>query len=295
MLVSLAHGNRGESMDAALLSYVTEHFQTPGQPESAFLCTTIAGRDLSPAELKEVTLARVPEPPLRFWRHTLTYPSMPPDPAVGIEQVVAAYKDCARCHLSERRNRVAFHRGDPGSPVVFVGEGPGQQEDTNGVPFTGPAGRLQNALISGVGIEPSSIGWMNLVGCRPCNGRFKPDRPPTTVEQAACSERTLMLLRALRPSVVVCLGKEACGMFWDEAPHPWTWHMMPGGLVVGHGRHPSYLLRRVMAPGGEAERIAGLRFYAALKERMPQLRKLPGWPVPLHYLGETVGRVLVGT
>jgi len=280
-----------------LTTYVTEHLRTPNTPESAYYATVIAcGEDpLDQAAIRAHLSQKIPDPPIRFWRHRLTYPSVPNDPSEAIAQVEARYRACARCHLSSRRTRVVFYRGRHEAPVVFVGEGPGETENRNGIPFTGAAGRLQNVLISGVGIDPDAIGWMNICGCRPCDHRFAPNRQPTIVEKAACSERTLMLLRGLRPSVVVCLGAEATGMFWDDPPHPWTWHTLPGGLVVGHARHPSYLLRRVMTPGGEAERIAGIRFFTALKERMPYLRKLPAWPLPLHYLGEIPGRVWVGT
>ena len=113
------------------------------------------------------------------------------------------------------------------------------------------------------------------------------------VERVACSERTWMLLCAIRPSVVVCLGSEATGAFWVEPPPPWTWHTLDDGVVVGHARHPAYLLRVLATPIGEREYEAARRFYAVLRERMPALRKLAAWPLPLLYLGEA-GRVMVG-
>lgn len=275
---------------------VTEHFAEASRA-SSYYCTVVApgSINISRDDLAAIVAGKTPDPIMRDWRFELVYPSVSKCPAEAIEQTRTWYLRCARCHLSARRNRVAFYRGSPEAAVVFIGEGPGAMEDEQGVPFVGPSGRLQDRLLEGVGIDSAAIGWMNIVGCRPTDRRFGPDRPPTIVEQVACSERTLMLLRAVRPSVVVCLGKVACGMFWSEAPPPWTWHAMPWGLIVGHGRHPSYLLRRIMVKGGEAERVAAARFYATLRERMPHLRKLPLWPASLNYMVEASQRVFVGT
>jgi len=280
---------------SGLHTYVTEHLDDQTKQASTYFCTAISTSRLLPNDLAVQVQGRIPDPILRYWEHELTFPVLPPDPEAAFQRVAHLYLQCGRCHLGNRRMRVALHRGSLQSPVAFLGEGPGKTENRNGVVFSGPAGRLQNTLIQGVGINPAHINWLNLVGCRPCDGRHFPDRPPNTVEKIACSERLLLMLRAIRPSVVVCLGKQACDLFWDEPPHPWTWHQLPHGLIVGHARHPSYLLRRVAVRGGEAERIAAVRFYTALKERMPYLRKLPAWPVPIRYLGEILERgVMVG-
>jgi DNA polymerase len=285
----------GVAVDAALHTFVTEHYAQPGVPESSYYMTTVTTDPITPERLAAAVAEKCTDPAQRFWYHGLTFPDMPADPGMALASLDEAYRECGRCHLSNRRTKVVNFRGNCMSPVLLWGEGPGKTEDSRGIPFCGASGRLQDKLLEGAGIPPDSLSWGNLVGCRPCNNRFSPDRVPNLVEKAACSERALMLLRALRPSVVVCLGQEPCTMFWDDAPPPWTWHSFEGGLVVGHARHPAYLLRRVTVQGGEAERVAALRFYGELRDRLPHLKKLPAWPLPIRYLGEVVGKILVGT
>lgn len=266
--------------------YVTSHYEVPGQPASVFYATTVSTRELTAQELAAQVAGKYPEPIQRWWHRGLHFPDVPADPRAALDAIQRYYANCDRCHLSERRTRVVFFRGDPDSAVALVGEGPGRTEDAHGLPFVGDSGRLQDKLLEGAGIPSNVLAWLNLVGCRPCDNRFAPDRPPSIVEKAACAERTLMLLRALRPSVVVCLGQEATGLFFAEPPDPWTWTTTEAGVVVGHARHPAYLLRRIGVQGGEAERVAALRFYGQLRERLPDLQKLPSWPLPINYLGE---------
>jgi uracil-DNA glycosylase len=126
---------------------------------------------------------------------------------------------------------------------------------------------------------------MNLVGCRPSDAHRweQEDRPPTTLEKVACSERTLMLLRAIRPRVVLCLGKIATSFFFEHPPPVNTWTTIrPAGhpedrVYVAHLRHPSFLARSVMVPKQYKEYAAAVRFYQRLAERLPQLTKVSRW------------------
>jgi len=271
---------------AALNAYVTAHHEIPNQPASVFYATTVTARELTDTELGIQVAGKVPEPIQRTWHRPLTYPSVSGNPEVALGEVAQRYANCDRCHLSERRTKVVIFRGSPHSPVVFLADGPSKVDDAYGYSMSGPDGKLEEKLLESSGIRLGSVGWITLVGCRPCDNRFANDRMPNIVEKAACSERTLMLFRALRPSVVVCLGAEPTSMFLKEPPPPWTWTTLDCGVVVGHARHPAYLLRRLGVQGGEAERVAALNFYGALRDRMPHLTKLPSWPVSVDYLSK---------
>lgn len=559
--------------------YLTEHLGTAGIAESVFYGTTSSPAPLAP---EEHTRAVIPEPITRFWHRELLYPEVGQDSLKAVAAVEASYENCGTCHLSSRRTRISFIKGNPLAACVFLGEGPGHAEDIQGVPFVGPAGRLQDKLCLEQGIEPLvDLCWLNMVGCfvggtevsspqiergyrrhyegllvevcaegssngtdarkrrrltgtpnhpvltqrgwvplgslvegddligcvlregmgirdphvehepstfddllralaldgvrermpgtymdfhgdgsntqidvvaqhgllgdrvqspirqhisklvlerphhasgdlllvrpdsrelvgqlwvsrlspqggvgllcqrltpvgadplqaqaqgfgtsakldpsglqplsevavrdaervrerlcslaskvtthrvvdverrwfrghvynlqtvegwytangivasncRPCSNHWTDDRPPKLVEKLACSERTLMLLRAIRPRVVVCLGAEPTSMFWDAAPDPWTWHTFyPPALngdwiAVGYARHPAYLLRTLPVQGGARELHASRRFLGELKTRLAGLGKLPLWPLPFQYLREA-GRVVTET
>lgn len=282
----------------------------PGDPVKA-LTTVVAPRPLPQAELASAVATHNPDPILDVRHRVLHYPEMPPDPAIALKQVEQFYANCGTCHLSEERTRVVFFRGNPYSPVIAFGEGPGKQEDIQGIPFCGRSGRLQDELFRQSGIDPDHhVGWGNLVGCRPCNNRFAKDRPPTLAEKLACSERTLMVLRAFRPRIVLCLGKQAAQMFWDEEAlkkpkesglHPNTWHtLVPpddprDAVVVGYVRHPAGLIRMIQAAGSYKEYISALLFYEELRKRMQSgIEKVAKWRFGLRYLSDLDGSPVVG-
>ncbi len=133
-------------MASGLNVYVTEHYAQPGVAESAYYATCTSPKVLPSAVLTTEVNGRIPDPAQRFWHHTLDYPEVPADPVEAVARVMERYRRCARCHLSNRRNLVSFVKGDPNSAVVCFGEGPGKSEDTAGVPFCGPSGRLQDEL-----------------------------------------------------------------------------------------------------------------------------------------------------
>jgi len=228
--------------------------------------------------------------PSSIVRNDLDYPSVSPD-AQGVREVVTRYAECSRCHLSARRTYICNLKGDATSPVAIVGDGPGRDEDARGTPFIGRAGRLQDELFREFGIDPFRLAWLNLVGCRPCDHAiWAESRPPSRVEMLACSERTWMLLCALRPRVVVCLGKEATAMFWDKPPEVWTWHRLAppdapdDWVMVGHARHPSYLAKVIGMPSNYKEYAAARTFYGALQQQIDGLTKTAAWRFGLRYL-----------
>ena len=117
---------------------------------------------------------------------------------------------CTRCPLADTRTQVVFGAGDPHADLMFVGEGPGEQEDLQGEPFVGRAGRLLTQLIEGIGLTREQVYIANVVKCRPPGNR---DPLPFEIEQ--CSPYLDGQLAFVDPSVVVTLGNFATKLLLD--------------------------------------------------------------------------------
>lgn len=108
---------------------------------------------------------------------------------------------CQACGLRARCRQVVFGEGDPQAAVMFVGEAPGAEEDRQGRPFVGPAGRLLDRLLAFVGFSRAEVYITNVVKCRPPGNRL-----PTPAEATACRPYLLEQIRLIRPRIIVCLG-----------------------------------------------------------------------------------------
>lgn len=125
-----------------------------------------------------------------------------------LESVRAALGECTRCRLSATRNRIVFGDGNPDADLLFVGEGPGEQEDLQGVPFVGRAGDLLTQMIErGLSIPRSAVYICNIVKCRP-----PANRTPLPDEIATCRPFLDGQIDAVRPKVIVALGKPATSL-----------------------------------------------------------------------------------
>lgn len=115
---------------------------------------------------------------------------------------------CTACPLHETRTHVVFGEGNPSSPLVLVGEGPGEQEDLSGRPFVGRAGQMLDQALADNGLSRDDVYICNTVKCRACeiNGTRKVNRPPTDVEAAACRQWLFPQLGFLAPRVILCVG-----------------------------------------------------------------------------------------
>lgn len=111
--------------------------------------------------------------------------------------------DCALCPLSADRNAIVFADGDPSSPVVFVGEAPGEAEDRTGLPFVGRSGKILDALMEEEGLPRSKVLITNTVKCRPPG-----NRDPTASEMSACLPFLEYELKGRK--LIIGLGKSAC-------------------------------------------------------------------------------------
>ncbi len=163
-----------------------------------------------------------------------------------LEQVRADLGDCRRCRLCEGRTQIVFGDGAPDAELMFVGEGPGEQEDIQGIPFCGRAGELLTRMIErGLGIPRSSVYICNVVKCRP------PDnRTPRADEVSACRPFLDGQIDAVAPRVIVALGKPAASLLLGRDVSitrvRGTWHDYRG-VPVMPTFHPAFLLRQYTA------------------------------------------------
>jgi uracil-DNA glycosylase len=121
-----------------------------------------------------------------------------------LDQIREDLGDCHRCRLAQGRHTIVFGQGNPHAELVFVGEGPGADEDAQGLPFVGRAGRLLNRMIELAGMKREEVYICNVVKCRPPN-----NRTPLPDEIEMCSPFLLRQIRTIKPRLVCCLGAPA--------------------------------------------------------------------------------------
>lgn len=133
-------------------------------------------------------------------------PSMLPemDISESLDDILTDLGDCRRCPLGESRNNLVYGVGNPKAKIVFVGEGPGRDEDLQGEPFVGEAGKLLTKIIEAMGVSRSDVYICNVIKCRPPQ-----NRDPLPSEVGACSPFMLRQLQSIKPSAIVALGKFA--------------------------------------------------------------------------------------
>lgn len=169
-------------------------------------------------------------------------------------QLKAALAGCVKCGLCRSRTRTVFGVGDEKARWLFVGEGPGRNEDLQGEPFVGPAGKLLDNMLLAMGLRRGENAYIaNIVKCRPI-GEDGRDRPPAPDEAAACMPYLQRQIALINPTIIVALGKTAAmsllGLEKDTALAKLrgTVHNYSGlPLVVTY--HPAYLLRKLTDKG----------------------------------------------
>ena len=184
--------------------------------------------------------------------------SSAPDPAPGVAEGPYALSDrgcaspallavrrelgeCARCKLGPGRTKLVFGVGNPAAELMFVGEGPGEDEDRQGEPFVGRAGQLLTKMIEAMGFQRSDVYIANVVKCRPPG-----NRNPEPDEIEACEPFLRAQIAAVQPKVIVALGKFAAQtLIRDTSPISrlrGRWFEY-GGVRLMPTFHPAYLLR----------------------------------------------------
>jgi uracil-DNA glycosylase family 4 len=162
--------------------------------------------------------------------------------AAALDAVRAEIGDCTRCPLAYGgRHNIVFADGDPNARLMFVGEGPGADEDASGLPFVGKAGQLLNNMIAAMGLKREEVYIANIVKCRP-----PANRNPEYVEATTCSQFLIKQIDIVRPEVIVALGATAAtyllGVKQSLSSLRGEWHSARGAKVAVT-YHPAFLLR----------------------------------------------------
>jgi uracil-DNA glycosylase family 4 len=173
------------------------------------------------------------------------------DPAAALKIIREDLGECTRCPLHTGRKHIVFGVGDPNAELLFVGEGPGADEDEQGEPFVGRSGQLLTNMIKAMGLSREQVYIANIVKCRP-----PANRAPEREESETCSPFLMRQIAAIKPKVVVALGATAAkgllamsapmtqlrGRFYDFKP-PGVTDPDWDGCQLAVTYHPAFLLR----------------------------------------------------
>lgn len=212
------------------------------QLRTAHAALATAASAIRPSPSKEPVAAPeapVPAPPAAV-------PAEAPTPVrstVTLEEVRAELGDCTRCGLCEGRKQIVFGDGNPQADLMFIGEGPGENEDKQGLPFVGRAGELLTQMIEkGLEIPRSSVYICNIVKCRPPN-----NRAPLANEVGSCKPFLDGQIDAVQPKAIVALGKPATSLLLGRevaitrVRGSWQEYR---GIPVMPTFHPAFVLRQ---------------------------------------------------
>ncbi|MEZ4751565.1 MAG: uracil-DNA glycosylase [Bdellovibrionota bacterium] len=174
------------------------------------------------------------------------------DPQAPSDQTLSDVREwlgnCTRCQLAQGRNKIVFGSGNEKARLMFVGEGPGANEDAQGLPFIGRAGNLLTKIIEAMGYAREDVYIANIVKCRPPQ-----NRTPLPAEVEACTPFLRAQIEVIRPRVIVALGLPSSTFLTGKVVamgqlrgrfHPLHWNT---GVEVMPTYHPAYLLRNPSA------------------------------------------------
>ena len=213
--------------------------------EEALLSTTLENpqEPLSPVP-RESTIPRIQEKnttPSFFEKESAEERSLPPSETQSLQELYQKYCNCTACPLHQGRTNFVFGQGNPKAKIVFIGEGPGEQEDRQGLPFVGRSGQLLTKMLNTIGLSREEIYIANIVKCRP-----PMNRNPEPVEIASCTPILNQQLQLIDPQLIVTLGNVSTRYLIPSAP----------GITKANGNlfdyhhwkviptfHPAFLLR----------------------------------------------------
>ncbi len=158
-----------------------------------------------------------------------------------MEELRSACQDCAKCELAKTRTNLVFGVGNEHADLMFVGEGPGEQEDLQGLPFVGRAGKLLDDMLAMFDLKREDVYIANIVKCRPPR-----NRDPLPDEQDACYPWLAQQLALIKPKLVVCLGRIAAMRLIDPHYRITQQHgqwVSRDGMEITAIYHPAALLR----------------------------------------------------
>jgi DNA polymerase len=184
-----------------------------------------------------------------------------------LEHIREDLGECTRCQLHKQRNKIVFGAGNPRAELVFVGEGPGHDEDVQGLPFVGRAGKLLTQMIEAMGLTRDQVYICNVVKCRPPE-----NRKPEEDEVATCSPYLFRQIDVIKPKAIVCLGataaqallktKDSISRFRGQ----WFDYRNTRLLVT---YHPAYLLRNPNAKGDVWKDLQKVMAHLGLQPKKP--------------------------
>lgn len=207
--------------------------------------------------------------------------SAEPTKAERLEGLAEEAQACRDCPLAATRTNVVFGEGYPEAPLVFVGEGPGAQEDATGRPFVGRAGKLLDECMGECRLSRKHVYICNVVKCRACiiEGSRAQNRAPRPAEIGACARWLDQQLATIAPLVIVCLGAPSAntlihpgfrmlaerGQWFDTCRH---------APYVMAALHPAYILRQ-QGPGYQEARQSLVTDIEAARRKVVEARKAP--------------------
>ena len=173
------------------------------------------------------------------------------------EELEHTCRSCTRCGLCETRHNVVFGVGPRDADVIFIGEGPGEQEDLQGEPFVGPAGKLLDDMLSIIDLSRDNCYIANIVKCRPPR-----NRDPLETEQESCIGYLRAQVSLIRPKIIVCLGRISAQKLIDPQFRITRQHgqwFQKGDIWFSATYHPSALLRDVSKRPDAVDDLMSLR------------------------------------
>jgi DNA polymerase len=200
-------------------------------------------------------------PPIRPPAPSLSLFETPPPKPSGpesLEQIRADLGDCHRCKLARGRHTIVFGEGNLHAELVFVGEGPGADEDEQGRPFVGRAGQLLNRMIQMIGMKREEVYICNVVKCRPPG-----NRTPEKDEIETCSPFLFRQLEAIKPRLICCLG----------APAVRTVLGVKEGITKIHGQFYDFVISKALATVHPAYVLRSPREEKILREDFEKIRE----------------------
>lgn len=191
--------------------------------------------------LMQAAAEQTAEPHTNVHESAEALPSIAQNKPAALQEICVDIGDCTRCRLHKGRMKLVFGVGNPEAELMFVGEGPGADEDAQGEPFVGRAGQLLNNMISAMGLKREDVYIANVVKCRPPG-----NRTPEKDECDTCSPFLLRQIEVVKPKVIVALGavaaKNLLAVNDSMANLRGRWYDFRGArLAVTY--HPAYLLR----------------------------------------------------